>query len=63
MDILESASDPGNLESPILRRNLETEESRKFWDLAVRNAQRVEEWPAWKKGWETTQVNMSAYND
>lgn len=43
-----------------LRRDLSTEENRKFWSEAVKVAREVEQWPSWKKGWCATPVTVSA---
>lgn len=37
-----------------LIRNTATPETAKFWESALRSAEEVENWPKWKKGWESS---------
>ncbi len=36
-----------------MRKNLQTEDSRRFWAGVERTAWRVRQWPAWKRGEDT----------
>jgi len=35
-------------------RNTSTAENARFWQSAIKSAEIVDRWPAWKKGWVRT---------